>query len=155
MKGKILLIILALAFAVPSFAQKQGSNKDEKAAKRKEMMEFKLKFLGDEIGLTDSQKKQFDEVYSQMDEERRVVNRKIRHAKKEIEAKKETSDADYNKALKDLSQAREDMAQIEKKYDEKLAKVLSAKQLYKLKEAETQWMNKMRMAHDKKKKEKK
>ena len=153
MKLKLFILIAAIVFAIPSFAQKHG-NKDHEA-KKKEMLEFKLKFLSEQMELKEEQKKQFYEVYSQMESERRAIYKKIRNAEKSIKNNKDASEADYDKASKEITEAKAEMAQIEKKYDDKLATFLSKKQLYKLKEAETTFTEKMRSCRDKKKSEKK
>lgn len=152
MKGKILLILLALLSVLPSFAQKQG-NKDHDG-KRKEMMEFKMKFLADEIGIKDDQRKQFFEVYQQMETERRAIFKKIKTAEKSIAANKNASEADYEKANKEISEAKNEMTKIDKKYEDKFSTFLSKKQIYKLKEAENKFMEKVRNCRDKKKQQK-
>lgn len=149
MKGKILIVLMALIMAVPSFAQKNqdGKNKEER---RKEMMEFKLKFLADEIELKEEQKKEFNAIYTQMEQERRVVFKKMKNAEKLIKENKNASESDYEKATNDIAAAKTEMSQIEKKYDQKLAAFLTKKQMYKLKEAETKFMETMRKCKDKK-----
>lgn len=151
MKGKILLLLFTLLFALPSFSQKNHSDKD-KAQRHKEMMEFKLDFLADEIDLKEDQKKQFNELYMQMDKERRAIFKKIKTAEKSISGNKDASEADYDRAMKEISAAKTEMAQVEKKYDEKFATILSKKQMFKLKEAENKFMEKMKSCKDKKKK---
>ena len=118
------------------------------------MMEFKLKFLADEMDLNDSQRKQFNEVYSQMETERRAVFKKIKDAEKIIKGNKNASEADYDKATKDISAAKAQMAQIEKTYDEKFSKFLTKKQIFKMKEAEDKFKETVRKCRDKKKNEK-
>lgn len=154
MKGKILLLTMMLLMAIPSFAQKHHGDKD-KDSKRKEMMEFKLKFISDELELKDDQKKQFDELYTQMESERRAIFKKIKEAEKRISDNKNASEADYERASKEITDAKAEMSQIEKKYDEKFATFLSKKQLYKLKEAENKFTETMRECRDKKRGEKK
>ena len=151
MKGKILLLLFTILLSVPSFAQKQRSDDD---SKRKEMMEFKLKFLGDEMGLNDAQRKQFNELYTQMESERRAVYKKIKSAENFINENKNASEADYEKARKDISNAKSQMAQIEQNYYNKFVKFLSQKQLYKLKEAEEKFKETMQKVRNKKKNQK-
>lgn len=145
MKVKILLILFTLIFSTSAFAQKQH---DEN--KRKEMMEIKLKFLAEEIGLKDDQKKLFDELYTRMESERREVFKKMKAAQKLIKDNKKASEADYEKANNDINNGKKQMAQIEAKYEAQFAKFLTKKQLFKLKEAETKFMETMRSCRDKK-----
>lgn len=154
MKAKLILIIAALALALPSFAQKNHDKKDH-STKRKEMLEFKLKYLADEIDLKEDQKKQFNELYTQMEAERRAVFKRIKQAEKSISDKKDATEADYEKATIEINNARAEISRIDAKYDAKFAKFLTKKQLYKLKEAENKYIEKVRNCRDKKIKEKK
>ena len=153
MNGKILLILLTILFALPSFSQNSKTTADHES-RRKEMMEFKLKFLADEMGLNDSQKKQFNELYIQMENERRTAHKKMKAAEKIIKVNKNASEADYDKASKDIAAAKAQMAQIEKNYDDKFSKFLTKKQLFKLREAEDKFKETVRKCRDKKKSEK-
>lgn len=146
--------MFALLFALPSFAQKNHGDKD-KETRRKEFLEFKLNFLADELEIKDDQRKQFDEVYSQMEAERRVYFKKIKEAEKRISDNKKASEADYEKANREINDAKEEMARIERKYDDKFATFLSKKQMYRLREAENKFTEKVRNCRDKKKGEKK
>ena len=154
MKGKILIILMALLFAVPAFAQKHHSDKDREERK-KEMMEFKMNFIAQEIDLKEDQKKQFTILYTQMETERRAIFKRIKKAEKSISENTSASEADYEKASKEITAARAEMAQLEKQYDEKFATFLTAKQMYKLKEAENKFTQKMQECRDKKKQERK
>ena len=151
MKGKTLLLLFALLFVIPSFAQKPDKNK---AARHKEIMEFKLDFLAKEIDLKEDQVKQFNELYMQLDKERRVILKRIKTAEKTVSENKDASEAVYEKAMKEISSAKNDMIQTDKKYDEKFSTFLTKKQMYKLKEAENAFMKKMQQCCEKKKKEK-
>ena len=142
--------MLAMIMSIPAFSQKQNGDKE---AKRKEMMEFKLDYLAKAMELRDDQKKQFYEVYTQMENERRAIVKSIKSAEKKIAGSKNASEADYDKASKEISAAKAKMAQIEKKYDDKFASFLTKKQIYKMKEAANEFNEKMRGCRDKKKAE--
>lgn len=149
MKGKVLLLSMILLLALPSFAQKH-TDKD-KEAKRKELMEIKLNYLADEMDLQGEKKKQFFEVYSQMESERRKIFKKIKAAEKRISGTKDASENDYEKASNEITEAKNEMAQIEAKYDEKFATFLTKKQIYTMKAAESKFMEKVRGCRDKRK----
>lgn len=153
MKTKILFILLAMLFAVPSFAQKHKGDKD-KGAQRQEMLEFKLDFLAKEIDLRDDQKKRFNELYTQMENERRTIRKKIKAAEKSISANKEATDADYEKANREINAAKTEMNNLDRQYDEKFAKFLSSKQMFKLKEAEGKFLKTIQECKDRKSKKK-
>lgn len=151
MNRNFLLILFTIFLALPSFAQKEKGGHD---SKRKEMLEIKMKFLSDEMGLNEEQSKLFYETYPQMERERRAVFKKIKEAEKSISDKKDASEADYDKASKEIADGRAQMMQIEQKYDEKFSTFLSKKQLFKMKEAEEKFQEKARLCRDKKKSEK-
>lgn len=149
MKKHTLLILILLLGFIPSFAQK---NDKDKEARKKEMLEFKLNFLAEEMQLRDDQKKQFNEVYTMMENERRAVFGRLKAAEKKIKENKAASEADYERANKEIADAKNQMAAIETKYDAKFAKFLTKKQIYKMKEAEEKFMKKVRSCRDKKNK---
>ncbi|MCH5214156.1 MAG: hypothetical protein J1E97_03110 [Muribaculaceae bacterium] len=150
---KLFLLLIALAFAIPSFAQKsdRNHNRDDR---KKEMQEFKINYIADEIDLSGDLKEKFAEIYSQMEQERRAIFKSIKSAEKITENANATEE-DFEKAAAKISQSRAEMVNLEKKYDEKFATFLSQKQLFKLHQAEMKFMDKMRSMRDNKKKSKK
>lgn len=141
-----IVIITLLAGVLPGYAQDKP--KKSRAEMHKEMVEFKTKYIAQEMELTDEQKEKFAPLYEQMDRERWQLFRETRALEKKLKNDKTATDADYEAAVKAMNQAREKGAEIDKNYNEKFKKFLSAKQLYKMKEAEdafNQRMMKMRM----------
>lgn len=156
MKLKLLLLGLILFSVIPAFAQKSDQGKDkDKEKSRQEMLDFKLDFISSEMDLKDSQKKQFVELYSKMETERRAILKRIKTAEKSVSDNKNASEADYEKASREISTARSEMVQIEKNYDEKFSKFLTQKQMFKMKEAENKFLQKMQECKQKKKHERK
>lgn len=155
MKKNLMLLLLVLLVSLPAAAQKKHDRNKDHEAKKQEMLAFKLDFITSEMDLKADQKKKFEEVYTRMENERRSILKKIKKAEKSISDNKEATEADYERAAKEISSARNEMVQIESKYDEEFATFLSGKQLYKMKEAENQFMLKMQSCRDKKKKENK
>lgn len=149
---KSILFALLLLFCLPAFAQKDKVTSQEK---KREILEFKMKYLADQMELKDDLRKQFFEVYTQMENERRAVFRKMKDAEKRISETKNASDADYDKAGKEIAEYKKQMADIEKKYDERFSKFLSSKQIYIMKGAEEKFNQKMRVCRDQKREEKK
>ena len=141
-----IVIITLLAGVLPGYAQDKP--KKSRAEMHKEMVEFKTKYIAQEMELTDEQKEKFAPLYEQMDRERWQLFCETRALEKKLKNDKTATDADYEAAVKAMNQAREKGAEIDKNYNEKFKKFLSAKQLYKMKEAEdafNQRMMKMRM----------
>ena len=88
-----------------------------------------------------------------MEVERRAIYKKIKKAEKSV-ADKDASEAAYEKASKEIQAARAEMVQIEQQYDEKFASFLSKKQMFKLREAEGKFMQKMQDCKEKRKSKK-
>lgn len=151
MKRYLFFLFFISLFALPSLAQKNG-DKESKEAKRKEMLNMKIDYLASEIELKDDQKKQFAELYAQMETEKRAVLKKMKKAEKTISENKDASESDYEKASNEIASAKNEMLQIEQRYDEKFSSFLSKKQMFKLKEAENSFMQKVKKCRDKKKK---
>lgn len=147
MKKIVYMLIMALlACILPGYAQ--GKPKKSRAEMHKEMVEFKTKYIAQEMELTDELKEKFAPLYEQMDRERWQLFRETRALEKKLKNDKTATDSDYETVVQALNKAKERSAEIEKNYNEKFKKFLSAKQLYKMKEAEdafNQRMMKMRM----------
>lgn len=142
MRKYVLILAMSLFLIFPAIAQK--SENKSKEDMRKELHEFKLKYLAQEMDLNDDQKKPFFDIYEQLVKERREVRKTFRHTQKKLKNSKNLSNADYEAINKDLTAAKEKETLIEKKYDEKFSKFLSAKQIFKMKEAEEKWRAKMK-----------
>ena len=142
------LILMIIAALTPVLAQRNGKGH---GAMRREVHEFKLKFLAQEMELREDQQKQFFELYNQMTEEKAKVFRETRALEKKITGSANVSDAEYEQVSKAITAAKEKDADIDKRYDEKLRQFLSPKQIFKMKEAEEKFRKKMHeMRHNKK-----
>ena len=130
-----------MATLVPCMAQQRGHR--NKAAMRKEMREFKMKFLAQEMDLKDDQKDQFSEIYSEMMKERLKVFQEIKDQEYRLKNEKDISEKEYAEMSKSITAAKERDAALEKRYDEKFSKFLTSKQIFKMKEAENKWRDKM------------
>lgn len=149
MKRFILLIVACVILGSASaFAQKQERDRENFL---KELQEFKLKFLAQEMELREDQKKSFNELYTQMTEERKKTFDEAFALKKKLRKNKDATEADYEAAAKAMTQAKERDAAIEKKYDEKFATFLSSKQIYQMKQAEEKFRQKMEKMRKEKK----
>jgi len=137
MKRLYILLFLAILAIVPAVAQsRHGNHRDDK---RKELREYKMKYLAQEMELSEDDQKHFFEVYNQLSDERAAVKKQIRGLDRKVRDKTAT-EADYDA----LNKAKEKFAEIDKKYDAKFATFLTGKQIFKMKEAEAAFMKKMR-----------
>lgn len=144
MKKIILLTLLLISVlaALPAAAQQSHHPSGKPDPKMmKEINEYKMKFLAQEMELKDGQKEQFVELYQKFNDERMRNFRKMRQLEESL--KNNPSEEDYRKASEGISNLKLADAQLEREYDAKFAKFLSQKQIYKMKEAEEQFRRKM------------
>ena len=145
MKRTILIFTMLLAFLIPAVAQQHGKKSKEEI--RKEMREFKMQFLAQEMELKGDQIQKFNALYSQMNDERWRLFRETKALEKKVKESRDASEADYKAATKALTQAKERDAAIEKAYDAKFAKFLTQKQIFKMKAAEEEFRERIRKMH--------
>jgi Spy/CpxP family protein refolding chaperone len=137
MKKVLSIIILTLAIVASASAQ----NGRTKFAT--DMYQAKHEMIIEQLGLTQTQQKQFMPLYEQMEREIYQVNRNARALASEVEKKSNPSDRDYEAAASALSNTRMREGEIEAKYFDKFSKILSKKQLFQLKQAEVKFTREM------------
>lgn len=148
MKKLFLLLSLLIVSAGVCFAQNKGGKPDAKMFK--EIQEYKVKFLCQEMELKDDQISKFTELYDKMNEEKRLNFESMRRLEKKL--KSDATEAEYKEVSEKISECKLKDAQIDKEYDAKFAKFLSQKQIYKMKTAEEKFRRKMHEMRHKKKK---
>ena len=137
MKKVLAIVIMVLAITAAT-AQNNGRTKFAT-----DMYQAKHEMIIEELGLTQTQEKQFMPLYEQMEREIYQVNRTARALASEVEKKKNPSDKDYEAAASALSRTRMQEGEIEAKYFDKFAKILSKKQLFQLKQTELKFTREM------------
>ncbi len=144
MRKYLILALLAIfTFTSPLAAQNKNRGKDREEMKR-EIQEFKLKFLAQEMDLEESKQKQFFDLYTQMEEEKLKVIRDTKALEKKLKDAENATDAEYEAVSKAITAAKEKEAEIAKRYDEKFSQFLSPRQIFKMKSAEQKFRDKMR-----------
>ena len=138
MKRLLTILIATLVIASAMTAQTKGRSKFAT-----DMYQAKHEMIIEELGLTQTQQKQFMPLYEQMEREIYQVNRNARALANEVEKKKNPSDRDYEVAASALSNTRVQEGDIEAKYFEKFSKILSKKQLFQLKQTERKFTQEM------------
>ena len=121
-----------MMLSLPCVAQRKDSVKGNRAEWKKELQDFKYKYLAQEVELTEEQQEKFFELYVKMESELKTVDSDCKAAQKAVKAEGEHSDAEYEKALNALLNKRVMKGQIEKRYYDQFKTFLSVKQLYKL-----------------------
>lgn len=150
MKRITFIFALLCAFVLSAEAQPATPVGKKREAMRKEMREFKMKFLAQEMELKGDARDEFFDVYGEMDEERGRLFCQTRALERRVRDDKNASDADYAAASKALAEAKAKDAEIEKKYDAKFATFLTQKQIFKMKCSEEKFRQKLREMHHKK-----
>jgi len=147
----LITLILLICGVAPGYAQKQHKRGGGKW--HQEFMEFKLKFMAQEIGLQENQKKRFNELYIRMENEKGNAFHAAHQAVKVVKNNAKATDAQYNAASMAMVDLKLKEAQIEKNYYTKFKTFLTAKQMYLMKKAErkfTRTIMKMDKHHKKK-----
>lgn len=139
MRRILLILTLLVTIVTTSFAQ--GRGKDEM---RRDIREYKMKYLAQEIELKPENQKKFFELYEQLDRERQAISSEARATERRVKEDKNATDADFARASEAVSQARAKVNDLEKEYDKKFSEFLTPKQIYKLHEAEDTFRQKMR-----------
>ena len=153
---RYLLVSLVVCFA-GVFAM-SADKKDGKSHKQmfKEIQEFKMNFLAQEMDLSAEQKEKFFQLYDEMTHKRMACMRTARKLEKELKGKENPTEADYQAVTEAMAKAKAEDAKIEEAYFQKFPTFLSQKQIFKMKEAEDAFRQKIEMMrHNSKQKSKK
>lgn len=141
MKRITTVLTLLLIMMLPAIAQpKSGKNREQM---RKEMRDFKIKFISQAMEIDGDTQKKFAEVYAAMDQERLNLFRETRRLERKVKQQQEATDADYEAVTKALTDAKVKDTEIERKYDALFKTFLTAKQIFKMKAAEGEFMDRM------------
>ena len=144
---KLTVILLAILTLLPAGALAQG-NKGPSKSERKEWMKklraLKHDFLTKELDLTENQRDEFFELYDAKEAERTAAEQKVRQAERSVRSKGDAAtDADYDAAIKAQYRLNSEIASIESKFEASFRKVLTKRQLYKLRGTEHAFQRKL------------
>lgn len=107
------------------------------------MLDYKHRLITDKLGMTKAQEQRFMPLYEAMEREIYKVNSDARALARKVEATAKPTDEQYAQAAEALSKARLMEGQIEARYFDKFAQILSKKQLFLLKQAELSFTRSM------------
>jgi len=117
---------------------------DKKSQWTKDMLEYKHEYIVKETGMTAAQKSQFLPLYEAMEKEIFTVHRNAREQAKQVKRKNNSaSDNEYFNAAQAMNNVKAKEGEIENRYFQKFAKILSKKQLFLLKQAEIKFTRQM------------
>lgn len=149
-------IFLLLLISVNLGCLAQEQNNDAKRKKMfEEVQEFKMKYLAQEMNLSEEQKVKFFEIYSEFSKSREECFKDVRKLERKLKKSEQPSEEEYQKLTDARNKANIEFAEIEKNYDEKFSEFLTSKQIYEMKEGEKNFRNKLEeMRRDKHKEHK-
>lgn len=124
--------------------QKNHRSKKSHDERVKEIMEFKMKYLAQEMELSESEKARFFSTYEAMSREKGELFEKMHKAKKRIRKGEDLTDKVYEQVTEELQQIKEQLDAVDECYDKKFTEFLTAKQIYNMHEAEQKFLNKVR-----------
>ena len=137
---KVGLVILMIGLSFSLFAQ-SGKLSDEK---RKEFEAQKIAFFTQEMELTPEEAAVFWPLYNEMQQKLRVENDKIRNLTcKKAKDTPVVTEEQAKKNLKTVLDAEQTVWTIKKKYTDKLLKVLPAKKVWLMFEAEQKFRHQL------------
>lgn len=136
-------MLLLLPFCMN--AQKKGNAQAEK-----ELQEYKIKFLSQEMDLKSSQQSKFVELYTRMTNEKRKVYESAIELSNKVKNDPSANSSEYTRATEAMTQAKIQEGKIDQKYDAEFRKFLTSKQLYQMKEAEAKFRKMLKNLRDKK-----
>lgn len=155
--SKLAILVIICTTSATAFAQ-GGPKGNERGGKgcpegqeifMKDMAEKRDKFIIKSLELTEEQQETFLPIYKEMKEEIKKVHEALKADVEDIKPRSEDiTDAQYQKATKAMIEINANISKIESDYyNNKFSKTLSAKQLYKLKNSEEQFMRRMLENH--------
>lgn len=137
----LLVLIVCVSWTCISFAAENEKSKEEM---RKELREFKMKYLAQELDLKGEQQKKFYQYYGAMMDEKHKIFKEAHDYNMRVKENPKAGEAEYAKASRMMADAKIKEGEIDRKYDAIFAKFLTAKQIYKMKEAEENFRQKIR-----------
>jgi Spy/CpxP family protein refolding chaperone len=131
----IALLTLSAAFCSPCAQAQRLSDEDLQKALT-EMRNFKHSVFTKELQLTKDQQQKFFDVYDAMDRELMVIGNEVRDLERKTLADDKASDTECAATARALFEQKKRESDVELKYFDRLADVLTPRQLIKLKSAE-------------------
>ncbi len=135
----IAVMLIALLGCAAAEAQKQSRKPLTSEQRQKalgEMRNFKHNMLIRELDLSKDQQAKFFDLYDQMDDELMAINSETRDLERKTINDASATDNELNAAARAMYEQKQREAEVELRYFDKFADVLSPRQLVKLKGAE-------------------
>lgn len=137
MTRRALIIIAILAAALTASAQRQPKLSEEQVQQGlAEIRNYKHRMFTKELDLKKEQEQKFFDVYDKMDDELFALGTEMRELERKTYADAQASDLECSTVARALFEQKKKEAEIELRYYDQFADVLTPRQLLKLKGAE-------------------
>lgn len=146
MRRLICLSMMILGFLSSMFAV-SAQDKQDRDQWMNEIKQYRRTYFTKELNLTRDQQTKFFPIYEEMEERTAQAEEEARVMERRIAEAPDATDLEYEKATEALYDAKLTQAEIEKSYMDKFRSVLSARQLFELKNAERQFQREMLKEH--------
>ncbi len=144
MKQFLHITLAVVLLSTAMIATAQNTDKKQHRQWTKEMLDYKHDFIAEQTDMSPAQRDKFMPLYEAMEKEIYNLNHNARvQARKLADAKTKATDQEYFNTAKAMSQVKVKEGEIESKYFDKFAKILSKKQMFQLKQAEIQFSRQM------------
>lgn len=147
---RILLLIICMSLSLGDIAAQQprrgnhGEHKPDKTEWLRKMKAFKHDFLARELDLAPKQRDEFFKLYDAKEEARFNAEKQVRKMERQILKKGENAtDEECDCCIKAQYELNEKLAEIEKKYESAMRKILSKRQLVRLPHAERKFQRRL------------
>ena len=139
-RNKIILVSLFMAvFSLCNMTFAQSNDIEKQQKWMSEFREYKQDFLIKQTQLTEDQQKAFFPLYHEMEDAIFTANKEARDIEKKFATKENATESEYQNAVGSIVDTKMTEAEIESKYFKKFSEILSSKQLFMLKKAESEF----------------
>lgn len=134
----IILLAIFAAFSLSLSAQQRKTRLSGEQLKQglAEMRAYKHRLLVKELDLKEAQQQKFFDIYDKMDDDLMTAGRETRDLERKTLDNEKATDAECSAVSRALFEQKKKEGEIELNYYDKLAEVLTARQLLKLKSVE-------------------
>ena len=145
----VVILCLALAGGQAAFAHEPEGKRPDRKEWFKQLRCYKHDFLTKELSLTKEQQEKFFPLYDEMENQIHKAQHEAMMMEHNInKSTTSVSDLEYEKATEAMVEVKSKEASIEGQYLPKFREVLSAKQLFKLKQAERKFTQELMKQHN-------
>lgn len=134
-------VIIFIAAMLPCVAHPRGGGNHEQM--RKELLDFKVEYLMQEIALSADKQPEFERIYRQMETERHNLFKGIPAKVESVAKKADASDAELINMADAMASLKQREGALEVKYYQQLKKILTPRQTFDLKRAEQRFNRKV------------